>query len=190
MADENVCTTAVATVDKIQNMSAIDLGTYVWKRMSWSFILYLFVTITLGLTVLNYLSTSGRWLSAVLFLILGILIFYFYGIRWFSGTQSKFEYNGPWPPVINMCPDYLVYKKIGNQEVCVDMIGVGKGANALQPYREGASLMNGSSLNTTYYFQPVVKPTSTKATRRSACRNAIRAGLTWEGITNGESCTF
>ncbi len=70
------------------------------------------------------------------------------------------------------------------------MIGVGKGNNALQLYNGTTNVMNGSSLNTNYFFQPVVKPTSTKATRRSACRNAMRAGLTWEGITNGESCTF
>jgi hypothetical protein len=191
MSGENVCEDTTRLVNTVQNTSAIDLGKIIWKRLSWSFILYLFVTITLGLTVLNSLASSGRWLSAVIFLILGILIFYFYGIRWFTGTQSKFEYTGPWPPVINMCPDYLVYKKIGTHEVCVDMIGVSRGGNnGLQPYNGTTNVMNGSSLNTQFFFKPVIKPTSSVQDRRTACRNAIKAGLTWEGITNGDSCTF
>jgi hypothetical protein len=176
---------ANAAINALQTTDTLELGKIVWKRSSWSFILYIFLTITIGLTILNYLTSSGRPLSAIVTLVLLILIFYFYSVRWFRGTQSKFEYSGSWPPVVNMCPDYLVYMKKNGVDVCVDMIGVGKSnaANRLNKYVEGTN-----APDTT--FTPVVFPNSDSTVRATACQQAISRGLTWEGITNGDSCTF
>jgi hypothetical protein len=181
----------------LQNTSVADLSSAAWKKMSWSLILYIFVTIVIGLTVLRYLSASDRWLSAVIFLILSILIFVFYGLRWFTGDQSRFNYSGTWPPVINMCPDYLVYKKIGNDNVCVDMLGVSTGSGLTQftqaddksPPPVFGTTGNPNTINPKY-FQPVIFPTSDTNARGAACAAASAKGYTWEGITNGESCTY
>ena len=157
---------------------------------------YIFVCIALGLGIFSQLNGSGRSWAGILSLILLILIFIFYGQRWFEGTSGKFSTTpGSWPPIINMCPDYLVYYKHGTgtsaKDTCVDMLGVSKNATlslwtdsdtALPP-----ELLSGSP---TKYFQHVYKPGLKAEELKVLCNKAIEAGLTWEGITNGESCTY
>jgi hypothetical protein len=40
------------------------------------------------------------------------------------------------------------------------------------------------------YFMAVYKPGMSEDELQNLCNKAMTAGLTWEGITNGESCTF
>ncbi len=59
----------------------------------------------------TFLYKRGQTIGAMLLLILLILIFIFYGLRWFpdgnlNGTQPAKP--GSWPPIVNMCPDFMV----------------------------------------------------------------------------------
>lgn len=156
--------------------------------MDFSFIAYIFVCIAVCLGVFTQLSNSGRMWSGIISLILLVLIFVFYGIRWFRGTKSAFNYSGSWPPIINMCPDYLVYFKNGTQETCVDLTGVAKGGG-LVPWTKEDNPQNPPTDSAKYF--PYTYKAGADATRlKLLCSETMKAGLTWEGITNGESCTF
>ena len=156
--------------------------------MEYSFIAYIFLCIVIGLGIFSMLTNSGRAWSAVSFLVLSILIFVFYGLRWFGNTDSKTNYGGSWPPIINMCPDYLVYyKRSGTSDSCVDLIGVSRGSS-LVPWT--ADDIKNPPQQANKYFNFVYKPTMTAEQVAGLCNQAMQAGLTWEGITNGESCTY
>jgi hypothetical protein len=156
--------------------------------MDYYFIAYVFLCIVVGLFGFTTLNNSGRMWSAILVLILFILIFIFYGLRWFTGTTSVFSYKGSWPPIINMCPDYLVYYKNGATDTCIDLVGVNNSAGRLQAWSKEE--LNNPPQAADKYFNYVYKPGMKPDELTTLCKQAQEAGLTWEGITNGESCTF
>lgn len=157
--------------------------------MNYSFIAYIFICIVIGLGTFSTLIKADRMYSAILSLILFVLIFVFYGLRWFSGETSRFSYSGAWPPVINMCPDYLVYFKKGVQDTCVDLIGVNRSGGTLKPWTKEDNPSNPPE-DENKYFRFVYKPGMTPEQLKTLCDAAQSAGVTWEGITNGESCTY
>jgi hypothetical protein len=157
--------------------------------MDYSLIAYIFIAAVIILTTFSKLSNSGRYWAAILSLILFILIFVFYGLRWFRGDKSVFTYTGQWPPIINMCPDYLVYYKTANKrDTCVDLIGVNRSGGSLKNWTKED--INNPPQDSAKYFPYVYKPGMTGDKLRELCNAAMQYGLTWEGITNGESCTF
>jgi hypothetical protein len=162
--------------------------------MDFSFIAYIFVCIALCLGVFTQLFNSGRLWTGIICLVLFLLIFVFYGIRWFRGDKSVFSYSGSWPPIINMCPDYLVYFKrpLGNnrtEDTCVDLSGVAKGGSSLKQWTQDDNPQNPPG-DDDKYFKYVFKTGADDARMKLLCQKTMEAGLTWEGITNGESCTF
>lgn len=157
--------------------------------MDFFFILYVFICIVIGLGLFRFLTNSGRNWAAFLVLVLSILIFVFYGMRWFEGTQSTFRYSGPWPPSINMCPDYLVYFNNDGKDTCVDVLGVTRTGSTLKPWTRDDNPQNPPA-DPAKYFDAVYKPGMSMDDLQILCDAAKSAKLTWEGITNGDSCTF
>jgi len=157
--------------------------------MNYYFIAYILLSIVIGLTVGAKLLQSGRMWAGVIFLVLSIFIFIFFGTRWFSNGNVVGTYTGSWPPIINTCPDYLVYFKNGKKDTCVDLLGVNRSGGALVPWSGSDSASNPPQA-TNKYFSGVYKPGMTQDELKGLCSAAQQLGLTWEGITNGESCTF
>jgi len=154
--------------------------------MSWLLVAYIFFCIVVGLGSFMQLLNSGRLLAAILSLILFILIFVFFGLRWFPGGNSVFSYSGPWPPLINTCPDYLVYFKNGEKDTCIDMLGVSRNGN-LKSWNKEDNPRNPPQ-DPNKYFPYTYKSGMTMDQLNTLCQATNAAGLTWEGITNGESC--
>ena len=131
----------------------------------------------------------SQTLAAVLFFIGVLAIFIVYGIKWFGAAGSLFSKTPvSWPPMINTCPDYLVYysRKMpdgSSQDSCIDMIGVSKNG-ALKKFPTSGD----PPTDNTFYFSLVTKASDPAGKKQELCQNAISMGLTWEGITNGESC--
>jgi len=156
--------------------------------ISYSMIAYIFLAIVIGLTVPMKIMQSGRQTAALICLVFFILIFVFYGMRWFgSGTLSN--YTGSWPPIINTCPDYLLYFKRGAQPTCVDMIGVNRSGGLLKSWAKGDNPQNPPN-DDAKFFPYIYSSGMNPADIKKLCVLAQQAGLTWEGITNGESCTY
>jgi hypothetical protein len=157
--------------------------------MNFAFIAYIFVSIAVGLSVPMYLYNSQRMISAIITLILFIFVFIFFGIRWFSTGNLVGTYTGSWPPLINTCPDYLVYFKKGTMDTCIDLIGVNRSNGALFPWSQDDSTSNPPS-NSNKYFPFIYKAGMSQNQLKVLCNAAQQLGLTWEGITNGESCSY
>jgi hypothetical protein len=69
------------------------------------------------------------------------------------------------------------------QQTCIDTIGVSRnGALKIFPKDGAAPLTND------FYFSLSTTSSDPVKKNQELCQKAITAGLTWEGITNGESC--
>ena len=157
--------------------------------MSYQFIAYIFLCVVIGLSVVTQLFKTNRVWAGILTLVLFILIFVFYGKRWFRGTDVIGTYTGAWPPIINVCPDYLVYYNRSGTPTCVDMIGVSRSNGVLRPWTQEDTPTN-PPVDDSKYFKYVYRPDMKADEVQKLCQAAMSAGLTWEGITNGESCTY
>lgn len=136
---------------------------------------------------------SGQSLSAILFFIGSLTIFIVFGLKWFSHGSIFSKTPVSWPPTINTCPDYLVYygrpmPDGTKQDTCIDLIGVSKnGALKVFPKSHKESKDDVPTDND-YYFSLLTTSSDPNIKNQQLCQRAITAGLTWEGITNGESC--
>jgi len=57
--------------------------------LSFSFIMYILISVCLGLYLIKYMYTLNKSISAMIVLILLILVFIFFGKRWFQHGQLK-----------------------------------------------------------------------------------------------------
>jgi hypothetical protein len=116
--------------------------------MDFYFVLYILVSAVLGLSAVSWLYRRQQTTGAIMTLVLLILIFTFYGLRWFSAGGLKGpEKPGQWPPVVNVCPDFLVaYKDATSKNVyCYDI----NNAYGLKtaPANEAAKLVASLTIN-------------------------------------------
>ena len=130
-----------------------------------------------------YFGSNQEYIGVLIFLPLSILIFVVYGLRWFGPDGIYQNKMVSWPPAINACPDYLTAYTIkspqGSTKGCVDTIGVSRnGGIAL--LKKGDKIVNP---NDPRFFR--LKPGETRA---ALCQRVITAGLTWEGVSDGETC--
>lgn len=135
------------------------------------------------------LTSGGQILGGILFFIGVLAIFIVYGIKWFGQSGALFsETPVSWPTTINTCPDYLVYygRKMADgstQDSCIDTIGVSKNGS-LKVFPKDAEPPSTDE----YYFGLATKSSDPAAKNSELCQRTITSGLTWEGISNGESC--
>jgi hypothetical protein len=138
---------------------------------SYKLIFYVLFCVFIGLTITMQLMKSQRPISGILYLILAILIFVFFGLRWFGASGAGRAVQ--WPPIINSCPDYLTkYERTKNgvkTQTCIDLVGVSKNC-ALKKWPSDGSTPS----NDAFYFTLDGKTMETK------CADAKAAGLTWE----------
>ena len=153
--------------------------------MSYTLIFYILFCILVGLGGTMTLFRMERALAAAVFLVMSILIFVFFGLRWFTyavGSTIK------WPPVVNTCPDYLTsyQRTIGGKPVtaCVDLIGVSKNA-ALAVFPSTGT----APTDNKFYFPMCVNPNGRLTDKGDKlCEYTTGAGLSWDGLVNGMSC--
>lgn len=153
--------------------------------MSTQLILYILFCIAVGLGGTVGLFRMNRTLASAVFFILSILIFVFFGLRWFiyaTGDVSK------WPPVINTCPDYLTgyIREVGGQKVatCIDLIGVSTNGSLKQFPSSGSPPTGNDS-----YFPMNCNPSARLTDNiNKLCAYTRDSGLSWDGIVNGQAC--
>jgi hypothetical protein len=126
--------------------------------------------------------------TAILFFIGSLTLFIIYGIRWFGSSPLFNPASGPWPPVINTCPDYLTHyqrTKGGiKKDSCIDTIGVSKDKSLLSTFPKDGTIPENDS-----YYLDISGLSSDPATKSTQmCNAAMAQKVTWEGVTNGESC--
>jgi len=171
---------------------------YIYSELTFNIGLVIYVVSAISVIAGGTLTAfnSGKTLTAVLFFMGALAIFVIFGLKWFSPGSVFAKTPVSWPPTINTCPDYLVHyvrTKDGKPEnTCIDLIGISKKGNGgLNIFPKDA--LNGISLppsNDSYYFSLKTDSSDSIDKNKQLCTRAIAAGLTWEGITNGESCVI
>jgi len=151
-------------------------------------ILYGLVALAALATGYMKLKNMGMSLGSGLFVLGGSLLLIAYGLRWFGAEGSILaQRTVEWPPVINTCPDYLTHytrtKNGKKEEACVDTVGVSRNGILARFPSSGPAPDEEK-----YFFSLTTASKDESARRKELCDRAILNGLTWEGITNGESC--
>jgi hypothetical protein len=155
--------------------------------MDYLFILYILLAITISLGGMVVLIKSDRTFGGFIFIIGAILVFTFYGLRWFEGDALKnTRYSSTaWPPVVNTCPDFLTLHKrtVGgkSQRVCVDLVGVSN--SGLKRFVDPVNLENEN-----YIFNLYDDKTGSERIA-AVCQECKNKRVTWEGVYDGVSCT-
>ena len=126
--------------------------------------------------------------GAFIFFAGSVSICVIYGLRWFGAANALFAKTPvQWPPRTNKCPDYLTYyqrTKNGKQvDTCIDLIGVATNAS-LKTFPSDGTIPEDDG----YYFDLTTTTSDPSDKNLELCNKAMTAGLTWEGITNGEGC--
>jgi len=145
------------------------------------YVIFSIVTLVYGT---NKVYATGET-RGVIFAIGTLLVLIYFGLRWF-GTPGS---NKPrkWPPVINMCPDYLTY--VPSIPGCVDMLGVSKNGNLARSMPSDIATLNATNSQKVFkYTSTDVKAASGPTDLQRICDSCQNAGVTWEGVYDGDSC--
>ena len=147
-------------------------------------IIFIIAAILVGAGGAAYFATSGQYIAGLIFLVLAIVTFVVFGMRWF-GPQGQFaNQTQTWPPALNTCPDYLTFFNrpgtAAGTPTCIDVIGVSRNG-ALKKFPEDGAA--NPPTDDGFYFA-----LKSGESRGDLCARIEQAGLTWEGIYDGESC--
>ena len=153
--------------------------------MDYVFLFYIFLSFVIASGGAFVLFSGGRTIAAILFLVGAVVIEAFFGVRWFQGDGNTTATKGPWPPSINVCPDFLsIYKSTpdssGNSVAyCVDNTGVASGGMAKwtsSSVPDGNNVFNLSA------------NLAGAARAKALCTEAAAKKVTWEGVWDGTVC--
>ncbi len=150
--------------------------------------IYILFAIVTGIWGITYFMKTGRTLSALLYFIGILAVLIIFGLRWFENENSVFaSKNYKWPPYVNTCPDYLTYyqRTVGTtkKDTCIDRIGVSTN-KTLEKFPTSGT----APASDNYYFDLTTTSTDPKQKLAELCKKTIQYGLTWEGVTDGDSC--
>lgn len=163
-------------------------------------ILYSLICVVVGAGSASFLYKRGQSMAAMIALVLLILVFVFYGLRWFPGgtLNGTKPAGGPWPPIVNMCPDFMAsFVDSSNKVYCYDAANVYnmKSATAGTAGLAATSpTINGVS-QAAYLLQD---PTATnknplKTTLKNSASTLTQDSngkyVRWEGVWDGRSVT-
>ena len=159
--------------------------------MDFWLIAYILLCVVIGGYSVSTLYKRSQTIGAMITLVLLILIFTFYGLRWFQGGNLKGTTKGnvPWPPIVNMCPDFMVaWKNTDGRMYCYDAGNV-YGLKSNNDSNLISSLtINGISGQTAYKIKGITKD---ETTLKSNFENIIRASpgnsIRWEGVWDGQT---
>lgn len=162
------------------------------KKFNYYLLIYVLLCIVIGLGGTAFLVQTGRPIGGVAFLIGSILVFVFFGLRWFEyGIGNKFA-SSTWPPVINSCPDYLVYttRTKNNAEIgaCVDPLGVSRGGLTRWTFGSNPPSGTSGSPGDEYYFDLDFNEIDPIKLAKKRCERVIEKRVTWDGVSDGDTC--
>jgi hypothetical protein len=155
------------------------------------------------------LYNRGQQIGSMTLLVLLILVFLFYGLRWFPGGNLNGTKPGAvaWPPIVNVCPDFMVSwtDKATNKVYCYDAANIYglQTSTAAPPLQAGLRIGTASSQSAYLVKDPAQgAQTSTLAaaparwplasalsTNSGAVLTNAAKSLRWEGVWDGQTLT-
>lgn len=153
-------------------------------KVNWHLVLYMIGSILFIVYGTMKIYSTGESRGIVFAIGISLTLLYF-GLRWFG---SKINKPKSWPPIVNMCPDYLTY--LPNLPGCIDLVGITSGSSGLTKTK--LSEMNTVQLSNTNkvfeYTSADVQAAKTASDLQPICDRCQSAGVTWEGVYDGEVC--
>lgn len=153
------------------------------------------------------LYNRGQQIGAMALLVLLILVFLYYGLRWFPGGNL----NGTkpskvaWPPIVNVCPDFMVSwtNKANGKVYCYDAANIYglQAASTAPPLTSGLTIGTASNQSgyllkdptqgaatSTLAAAPARWPlASAMSTNSSSVLTNTAKYLRWEGVWDGQT---
>lgn len=142
--------------------------------------LFIIGSILIGVFGIIHFFTNKQYIALMIFVPLVVWVLVIFGLRWFGADGEFKNTTVKWPPSINACPDFLVeMSRTKDGKVikgCIDTMGIST-KNTPEIYTKDRPT------DDKYFFD--IKPSET---RSDLCKRLTEAGLTWEGIYNGQKC--
>ena len=154
--------------------------------VNWYLFWYVVFAITFLVVGFQNLYSTGMTAATTVFTIGSVLVFVYFGLRWYGKGEDSMP--SVWPPVINMCPDYLTY--MPNLPGCIDMLGVTRTSGGLTRTlpSEVNNLQRGNANKVFEYTSEDVRKATSASDIQRMCDRCKTAGITWEGVYDGDSC--
>lgn len=186
------------------SLGLVKVGVNDTWELDWYLVLYYIVCILIAANLGGWLWNRGQAVAAVLSLALLLLVYIFFGLRWFStpdtGSSSCGSGGGdpnagvpatnPFPPSINLCPDFMVaYTEPSGRILCYDV-----NDTYVMKKGTGGGLITGLTVNGVGGQSGYVRkdPTQSGASRypiltnlSSLSSDPLGKYLRWEGVYNG-----
>jgi hypothetical protein len=143
----------------------------------WFYVFLSFVVITGGTF---YFFNQGKQILGGMYFVGLLATLVYFGIQWFTLSGSAKISVGPWPPVINYCPDFMTLHTVGTEKVCLDTIGIAQTG--------GISMWSDpTQTDERYLFHLFLNTTGTDRVTK-LCQQASEKKVTWEGVWDGLVC--
>lgn len=147
--------------------------------MDYTFLFYIFLSFVIASGGAYVFFMSGRMVSTIIYLIGMITLLSIFGMRWFKPSGATTAVVGPWPPALNVCPDFLSLTTINGEKVCVDTYGVSTGG--MSKWSEP------TQTDDRFLFRLFTSDTGAARTKK-LCEQAKLKSVTWEGVWDGVTC--
>ena len=170
-------------------------------------ILYSLICIVVGGGFVSMLYNRGQQMGAMALLVLLILVFLFYGLRWFPGGNLNGTKTGvvTWPPIVNVCPDFMVSWTAPDSKVyCYDAANIYGLKSTTESGPLKASLtISGAPSQSAYLVKEPSQGSATSTLQTGAARWPLASALStnsssvltpakylrWEGVWDGQALT-
>jgi hypothetical protein len=168
--------------------------------MDFTIIVYILLCVVIGGGIVSSFYNEGQKAAAFTALALLILVFTFFGLRWFKDGNFKGTQQGtiPWPPIVNMCPDFLSsWTDSSGNIYCYDASNVyGLKTNTCCNLQSGLTINNIKGQSA--FLIKDIAPTAPNKyplinSFKTAPQNIVGSGdgkyLKWEGVWDGRMAT-
>jgi len=171
----------------------------IWGGFNMKIFIYVIVAIVIEFIVAMYAMRAKQYIILAIFVPLSLYIFITYGLQWFGPNGPYADTTVPWPPSINTCPDFLTAYTVSTTPSiigCVDTIGVSRtgdfpklGNSGVPTWSNGApTAVIGDTATALVYNSAGFFPLVPNEKKSDICNRLDKAGLTWEGVWDGENC--
>jgi hypothetical protein len=148
--------------------------------MNYLFWFYVFLSFVITTGGTFYFFNQGKQILAGMYFIGLLAILIYFGVQWFTLSGSTTATVGPWPPVINYCPDLMTLYTVGTEKVCLDTIGIAQTGGI-------SKWSDPTQTDERYLFHLFLNTNSTDRVTK-LCAQAKDKKVTWEGVWDGLVC--
>ena len=156
--------------------------------MDLSFFIYLFIAIASISGGSYYFFMRDNQIAGGIYGVGSLIVAIFFGSRWFLPSGVASTTPGTWPPVINVCPDFMSLVTLTPsgttgagavpEAVCVDTVGIYSGIAKWSPGDTAEDKI----------FHLYANISDTKARLTALCAQCVNKKVTWEGVYTEGTC--